>query len=214
MALRERRGKPCFRLAHPEKKDGALHWVPDNFPAVFGSKHLALVDQLIMLLIKARNDLDDPERAALARDTIDRTMQALHDFHPDLVKDKHELILTALDASKMEGLSWTNRGMGVGAVVGKGMVPLDQFISGIWDLDLRTRLAETIIRNALPSVKLSKGVLQCAVELWPKTKQREARSHAIHELAKALGCDARTLLTQLRQARQRMRSRSPSIPRK
>ncbi|HXN31050.1 MAG TPA: hypothetical protein VN894_04280, partial [Polyangiaceae bacterium] len=47
----------------------------DDFSAVFGDKHLTLVDQLIMRLINARNDLDDPVRGLQARSLIDRIMQ-------------------------------------------------------------------------------------------------------------------------------------------
>ena len=76
------RVKPCFRYAHPDKGDGALHWVPDDFPSFLDDKHRTLVDQLIMRLINARNDLDDPARGLEARALIDRIVQTMGDFDP------------------------------------------------------------------------------------------------------------------------------------
>jgi hypothetical protein len=74
-------------------------------------------------------------------------------------------------------------------------------------LDVRYQLAESIIRSALPSVRLPPKVLRRAIDLWPMSKGRE-RTQAAHALAKALGCDARTLMTMLRQARVRLRDRA------
>jgi hypothetical protein len=216
--MKERRVKPYFRFADPGRRDGALHWIPDNFPALLGDKHLTLADQLIMRLITARNDLEDPDRSSVARAMIDRVTQALHGFDPGLVKDKHELIATALDLSKMEGptysTAWKRNGMEFAVDVGKETVNLNGFIGGIADLDLRARLAESTIRSVLPSAKLPMDVLKRAVELWPNTKQRQARSEAIHALARALGCDKRSLMTLLRQARQRVRDRHRNARRK
>lgn len=102
-----RRRKACFRFARPVTQrdgkivslDGALHWVPDNFPAVFGAIHLRLVDNVIMQLIEARDDLDDPEVAPRARALIDLLVQAIGGFgDPGSTLRRHELTRTVCPA--------------------------------------------------------------------------------------------------------------------
>ncbi len=201
-----RQVKACFRFAHPEKGDGALHWVPDDFPAVFGDKHLTLVDNLIMRLITARNDLYDPARGPDARSLIDRIVQAIGAFDPNSMFARHELIVKALDGSARPLCSpvvTAHTGVRTadgGVLEGTKLIP-----NPLADLTIRVWLAESTIRAALPSAKLPPGVLRRAVELWPETKQREARKRAVRELARALDCDVPSLTTMLRQARGRLR---------
>jgi hypothetical protein len=197
-----RRRKPCFRYANPDRGDGALHWVPDDFPSFLGDKHRTIVDQLIMRLIGARNDLDDPARAPEARSLIDRVVQAIADFDPDSTIARHELIVRALDGSTA---------MATAPAYG----PLGELVpSPFADLELRVFSAEATIRTALPSAKLPPGVVRRAVALWPDTKRREARTRAVRELARALDCDVPSLLTMLRQARSKLRNRRAASRRK
>jgi hypothetical protein len=181
-------------LANPEKRDGKKHWVPDNFPTLFGDKHLILVDGLIMRLISARNDLDDPAAGPKARFLIDRIVQAFGEFDPDSTLARHELIVRALDHSARLVTAPVVRAAGAAA----GPSPFA-------DLEVRTFSAEAMIRGALPSLSLPRGILRQAVELWPDTKHREARTRAVRDLARALECDVPSLLPMLRQARKRLR---------
>lgn len=64
----------------------------------------------------------------------------------------------------------------------------------------RPRIAEEVIRACMPGVRLRPDVLRRAVDLWPTRKH--GRTQALHDLASDLGCDSKTLLTQLSQGRE------------
>jgi hypothetical protein len=195
--------KACFRFADPEKRNGALHWVPDDFPYVgppaaadfphgvrplgLRDRHKALCDGLIMKLINARNDLAEPDRAPAARALIEKMVHALRGYS-DGTLSRHELLVSALDgAAREESANWG------------------------------TLLVSVTLDDKLPGVKVPYQVLYEAVRLWPQTRQREARTRAVRAVARALGCDAkdgRTLMTMLRQARTRLRQRRADARRK
>ena len=156
-----------------------MHWLPDGFPAVFGDLHLTMVDGLIMRLITARGDLDDPERSARARRLIGTVVQAVQGGNSRSKGFRHEVMVEALAATERDGM----------------------------DPELRVRVAYLSIRTRLPDAKPSTEVFRRAVELWPSKKHRAARAAALRELAKELGCDAKSLPTRLRQARKRLRDR-------
>jgi hypothetical protein len=152
--------------------------------------------------------------APRARELIDRLVQALHGLDPKK-KNKQSrlsLMLRALEAATEHHQSYL--AARDGGVVENSTVRLDGFLNGIVNHDLRMQMAESIVRGVWPSVKLPKGVLARALELWPQTKQREARTRALHDLAKAIGCDRPTLLTQLRQVRMQMRDQRRTARRK
>jgi hypothetical protein len=182
--------KSYFRLADPGNPDSSFHWIPDGFPTsqvgLAGDRHLSLCDGLIMTLIKARGDLEDPERAPAARALIEGFAQSVGRFDPRSKEARRELMVQALDTCE---------------------ILAERQPEHFGDLGLRTVFAESLIRNSLPSVKLPAGVVTRAVERWGKKRGVEARDAAVRELARALGCDSASLPTMLRQARRRARVR-------
>jgi hypothetical protein len=172
--------------------------VPDDFPYVgppvaldfphgprpfLRDRHKALCDGMIMNLINARNDLEDPVRAPAARALIEKMLRGFLGFS-DGKLSRHELLVAALDAGASSNLGELLAGM--------------------------------ILFEKLPEAeaRVPYDVLYEAVRLWPQTKQREARTRAVRALAKALGCDAKNVMTMLRQARTRLRERRAAARRK
>jgi hypothetical protein len=182
-------------LPYLDPETGTRRWLPDDFPTPrFGlvrDRHLAICDGLILDLIGARRDLDDRGRAPAARALIEQMFHALDGVDAERKLVRQELLVSALDE-----------------VTSQDGYPDDGF---------RALGVCSIIGSQAPELRPPIETALAAVELWTQTKRREARTQAVRELARALDCDAKdgpTLMTMLRQARQRLRERREDARRK
>jgi hypothetical protein len=162
--------------------------VPDDFPDFSGDMDVARADSLIVQLFQARREIREPhwkQWAPYARALVDRVWQAAVPFGlaRSSKQERYEMIVHLLDQGA--------RLLGEGHAIEHGIM-----------------FADVTIREAMQGRRVPEDVLRRAIELWPQQKQRQARTRAVREMARALGCDGRSLMTQLRQARTRMRDRA------
>jgi hypothetical protein len=149
--------------------------LPDDFMMPDADEAASDADGVIYMLLHARNCLGHPTHDASARETIRRMLAALHRIDIDAKGVRQAAIGRVLDdvhAAPFVGLP----------------------------LETKTDVAAMMLRAALAGMTVGRGVLRQAVELWP-TRQRDRRTTAVRALAKALDCDAPTIMQILRNAK-------------
>jgi hypothetical protein len=152
---------------------------PDDFPNFEGDAEVALVDSLIVELLALRRDLSAPTPDPIAVRKVERLRRAAVPFGDAVTSsEKRRAMLSYLLDTSMT-------------------VPPEHGTAFV------QTLANWATRKSIDS-----SLVRPAVELWPQRKQREKRSRAVHDLARALDCDCKSLMTLLRQARtDRLRQR-------
>ena len=144
-------------------------------------REIAIADTLIFILRQARASLNDPVWGKLARAQIEAARSVLIDYGdaPYSRTRTYELLVDALDQSEQADSP----------------------------LELRAQSVSLRLAEAIPHVEVPFDIIQNAVLLWPTKKQRTARSDAMRSLARVFDCDTPSLMTQIRQARARVRRR-------
>ena len=167
--------------------------VPADFPNHDGPREVAIVDTLIEVLFLARRDLTDPPDEPRGRYgslwRVEQARRALIPFGdaPYTKAARRALLVQLLDD--------------IDQVTRHGGDVLN------WLMGARIMIGEALPYSRPPA----DDVLRRAFALWPNHKQRAARSAAIEELARALGCDAKSLPVMIRQDRKKRRDQLKAL---
>jgi hypothetical protein len=155
--------------------------LPSDFPDFGGDFDVKVVDALIIRLLAARDDLRDPLWRPRARAIVEGARRALVSFG-DAVTSRER-----------------RREMLVHVLVESLALPR---------VEDRVMFAALTFGEALPYTKPpAEAVLRRALDLWPQEQRRTERTRALRALARALDCDAPSLMPMLRQARMRLEER-------
>jgi hypothetical protein len=162
--------------------------IPSDFPNFAGSRDVAVVDTLIVMLLGDRDLLVDATWRETALRRIERARSTIVPFGgaPYSRTVRLELLVTALD-----------RGTELEAPV-----------------EAKVSFVRMLIEEAMPSARPKDELVRDAVCLWREKRRTEERTRAVRAMARALQCDSPSLMTMLRAARKRLREGMSSARRK